>query len=175
VAPSLIRVAVGDQWVPSILPTRILAFFSLAYCLGFFFGHVVTALGRPTIRLGVVLAQSLAQAGSCLIGVAWGIPGVAVAMAATQVVFYGVELAVLRRVVRFSVPAYLVEALVPALGAAAMAAAVLGIDYALAGQRAALQLVAEVVAGVLIYGTFLLLFARGRIRELVGLFRGLRG
>jgi len=29
--------------------------------------------------------------------------------------------------------------------------------------------------GVLIYGAVLLLFARGRIRELVGLFRGLRG
>jgi O-antigen/teichoic acid export membrane protein len=175
VAPSLIRIAVGDQWAPSILPTRILAFFSLAYCLGFFFGHVVTALGRPTIRLGVVLAQSLAQAGSCLIGVSWGIPGVAVAMAATQAVFYGVELAVLRRMVRFSVPAYLAEALVPALGAAAMAAAVLGIDHALASQRAVLQLLAGVVVGVLIYGAVLLLFARGRVRELVGLFRGLRG
>ncbi|HKF61296.1 MAG TPA: lipopolysaccharide biosynthesis protein [Dongiaceae bacterium] len=175
VAPSLIRVAVGDQWMPSILPTRILAFFSLAYCLGFFFGQVVTALGRPTIRLGVVLAQSLAQAGSCLIGVAWGIPGVAVAMAVTQIVFYGVELAVLRRMVRFSVPSYLAEALVPALAATAMAAAVLGIDHALAGQRAALQVVAEIVAGALVYGALLLLFARGRIRELVGLFRGLRG
>ena len=135
----------------------------------------MTALGRPTIRLGVVLAQSLAQAGSCLIGVAWGIPGVAVAMAATQVVFYGVELAVLRRMVRFSVPAYLAEALVPALAATAMAAAVLGIDYTLASQRAVLQLVAGIVTGALIYGVILLVFARGRIRELIGLLRGLRG
>jgi len=82
---------------------------------------------------------------------------------------------VLRRVVRFSVPAYLAEALVPALGAAAMAAAVLGIDHALASQRAVLQLVAGVAVGALIYGAVLLLLARGRIRELVGLFRGLRG
>jgi PST family polysaccharide transporter len=175
VAPSLIRVAVGDQWDPSVLPTRILAFFSLAYCLGFFFGHVVTALGRPTIRLGVVLAQSLTQAGLSLIGVAWGIPGVATAMAATQIIFYGVELTVLRRMVRFSVPAYLGEALVPAVAAAAMAAAVLGLESVMADQRAAFQLAAGIGVGVLVYGAVLLLFARSRIRELVGLVKGLRG
>jgi Membrane protein involved in the export of O-antigen and teichoic acid len=47
----------------------------LAYCLGFFFGHVVTALGRPTIRLGVVTAQAVTQVGLSLIGVRWGHPG----------------------------------------------------------------------------------------------------
>ena len=146
----------------------------MAYCLGFFFGHVVTALGRPTIRLGVVTAQALTQVGLSLIGVQWGIPGVAVAVAATQIIFYGVELAVLRRLVRFPVAAYLGEALVPGLGAAAMAAAVMGVESLLTGERPALQLAAGVAIGTLVYVAVLLLFARGRLRELVQMAKGLR-
>ena len=174
-APSLIRVGVGAQWEPSILPTRILAFFSLAYCLGFYFGHVVTALGRPSLRLGVVLAQSLVQMGLSLVGVVYGIPGVAAAMAATQLIFYGVELMVLRRLVRFSLSAFLLKGVLPGLAALVMAAAVLGFESLLAGRGAAVQLAGGVVLGVVVYGAIILLFGRKRVRELVDLLRGLRG
>jgi O-antigen/teichoic acid export membrane protein len=175
VAPALIRVGVGPQWEPSILPTRILVFFSLAYCLGFFFGHVTTALGRPSLRLGVVLAQSLAQIGLSLVGVIYGIPGVAIAMAATQVVFYGVELAVLRYLVRFSVPAFLREGLLPGLAALGMAAAVLGFEAILASTRPALQLAGGVALGLIVYLVIISLFGRDRIREMVELLKGLKG
>jgi PST family polysaccharide transporter len=174
VAPSLIRLGVGDQWEPSILPTRILAFFSLAYCLGFFFGQVVTALGRPKIRLVVVLAQAVTQAGLSLIGVAHGIPGVALAVATTQIIFYAVELTVLRRLVRFSVTGYLSEAAAPSLAALVMAAAVLGVESLLGGQRPALQLAAGVTVGLVVYLAMLLLLARKRLSELVDLARGLK-
>ncbi len=175
VAPALIRVGVGGQWEPSILPTRILAFFSLAYCLGFFFGHVVTALGRPTLRLGVVLGQALVQAALSLLGVRYGIPGVAGAMAAAQIVFYGVELMVLRRLVRFSIPGYLREALLPALASAAMAAAVLALESALAGTGAGLRLAAGILLGTAVYGALLLAFGRARLREFVDLLQRLKG
>lgn len=175
VAPALIRVGVGGQWEPSILPTRILAFFSLAYCLGFFFGHVVTALGRPTLRLGVVLGQALVQAALSLLGVRYGIPGVAGAMAAAQIVFYGVELMVLRRLVRFSIPGYLREALLPALASAAMAAAVLALESALAGAGAGLRLAAGILLGTVVYGALLLAFGRARLREFVDLLQRLKG
>ncbi len=175
VAPALIRVGVGGQWEPSILPTRILAFFSLAYCLGFFFGHVVTALGRPTLRLGVVLGQALVQAALSLLGVRYGIPGVAGAMAAAQIVFYGVELLVLRRLVRFSIPGYLGEALLPALASAAMAAAVLALESALAGAGAGLRLAAGILLGTVVYGALLLAFGRARLREFVDLLQRLKG
>jgi O-antigen/teichoic acid export membrane protein len=174
VAPALIDVAVGRQWQASILPTRILAFFSLAYCLGFFFGHVVTALGRPTVRLGVVVAQAICQAVSTLIGVHWGVPGVAIAVVATQVLFYAVELAVLRRLVRFSLAEFLSPIVVPGLAAAAMAAAVLLVERALAGVSPVLALAAGVAAGMVVYGAVVLLLARRRLRELAELLRRLR-
>jgi O-antigen/teichoic acid export membrane protein len=174
VAPSLIRVGVGAQWEPSILPTRILAFFSLAYCLGFYFGHVVTALGRPSLRLGVVLAQALAQIGLSLVGVIYGIPGVAAAMAATQIVFYGVELMVLRRLVGFSLAAFLGEGVLPGVAALIMAAAVFGLEGVFAGMRPAAQLAGGIVLGIVVYLGIISLFGRARVRELVELLKGLK-
>jgi O-antigen/teichoic acid export membrane protein len=174
VAPSLIRVLVGDQWEASILPTRILAAFSLAYCLAFFFGQVLTALGRPALRLGVVLAQAATQAGLSLLGVRWGIPGVALAVAATQVIFYGVELSVLRRLVRFPLGAYLGEALLPGLAAAAMAAAVLGMEAYLPDAHPVPRLAVGLALGAAVYAAAIALFARRRIGELIDLVKGLR-
>jgi O-antigen/teichoic acid export membrane protein len=175
IAPSLVRVGVGAQWEPSIPATRILALFSLAYCLGFYFGHVVTALGRPSLRLGVALAQSLVQMGLSLVGVIYGIPGVAAAVAATQLIFYGVELLVLRRLVRFSLSGFLGEGVLPGLAALVMAGAVLGVEAILAGTRPAVQLAGGIAVGITVYGAIVFLFGRKRVREMIELLRGLKG
>jgi hypothetical protein len=56
-----------------------------------------------------------------------------------------------------------------------MAAAVMGVESLLTGERPALQLAAGVAIGTLVYVAVLLLFARGRLRELVQMAKGLRG
>ena len=172
VAPALIRVGVGAQWDPSILPTRILAFSQLGFCLAFFFGHVLTAVGRPGLRLFVVIGQALGLAGLVLIGVRWGVPGVAAAATLNQFIFYMVELLVLRGQLRFPLWAYLGRAIQPALGAAVMAAAVLGLDQAMAGERAILRLAAELALGIAVYGLVLLAISRARLFALLELVRG---
>jgi hypothetical protein len=94
---------------------------------------------------------------------------------ATQVLFYAVELAVLRRLVRFSMLEFLYPAVVPGVAAAAMAVVVLLVQGALAGTSPALALVAGVAAGMAVYGGIVLLLARPRLRELAELVRRLRG
>jgi O-antigen/teichoic acid export membrane protein len=175
VTPSLLWVGIGQRWGPSILPTQILTFGSLAYWLGFLFGPVITALGHPVVRLGVVFARSLTQVVLILVGVRYGIPGVALGVAATQIIFYGVELAVLRRLVQFSVSEYLGGALKPGLAAAAMAASVGYVEHYFVGHRSLLPLVTEVALGIAVYGAVLLAFARPRVRQLVDLAWQLRG
>jgi O-antigen/teichoic acid export membrane protein len=175
VTPSLLQVGIGVRWNSSILPTQILTLGFLAYSLGFFFGHVITALGRPAVRLGVVFARSLTQVVLILVGVRYGILGVALGVSATEIIFYGVELIVLRRLVQFSMPAYLGEALKPGLAAVAMAAAVVCLERYYGGDRSLLPLVTEVTLGMVVYGAVLLAFARTRIRQLVSLAWQLKG
>jgi O-antigen/teichoic acid export membrane protein len=175
VTPSLLRVGIGVRWDSSILPTQILTFGSLAYWLGFFFGNVITALGHPAVRLRVVIARSLTQVVMILIGVRYGIPGVALGVAASQIIFYGVELTVLRRLVQFSVPAYLGEALKPGLATAAMAASVVCLERYYGDDHSLLSLVMEVMLGIAVYGAVILAFARMRVRQLVDLAWQLKG
>jgi len=169
VAPSLIPFAFGQRWNPSILPAQILAFGFLAYWLSFFFGNIMTALGHPQIRLRVTAARSLTQFALILVGMRQGIPGIALAVTTTQIIFYGVDLAVLRRMVPFSVPAYLSDFLKPTLAAAAMAVAVIHLE-SFANIDPVLLLVLKVLLGIAVYGVVLLIFARSRIYRLVTLF-----
>ena len=173
-APVVMTVVLGVKWQASVVPTQILAMASLGFCLSFFFGHVLTALGRPGLRLGIVTAQALSQALMSLIGVRFGLAGVAVAVTANQVLFYGVELLVLRRKAGFSLRAYLREGLTPMAASVAMAGAVVLLGREMAGQRPIFQLLAQVALGLAIYGTIILLFARHRLKEVLDMARGLR-
>jgi len=174
VAPALIRVGVGPQWDPSVLSTRILAFYGLGFCLAFFFGQVLTALGRPSLRLAVVICQALSLGVLVLIGVRFGVAGVAGAVAVNQLLFYMVELLVLKGVARFPLGAYLARAWPPVLAAALMGGAVLLLEQAMAGQRAMLRLPAGVGLGMLVYGGALLVISRPRLLGLIELLRRLR-
>jgi PST family polysaccharide transporter len=173
-APVLMPVILGAKWQASVQSTQILAAASLGYCLSFFFGHVLTALGRPGLRLGIVTAQALSQTVMSLIGVRFGVAGVAVAVTLNQILFYGVELLVLRSNAGFSLRAYLGEGLVPLAASIAMAAVVVLLGQAMAGQRPVFQLLAQVALGLAIYGAIILVFARHRLTELLDIARGLR-
>jgi PST family polysaccharide transporter len=173
-APLLMPVILGVKWQASVLSTQILAVASLGYCLSFFFGHVLTALGRPGLRLSIVTAQAIALAIVSLVGIRFGLAGVAVAVTLNQLVFYGVELMFLRANAGFSLAAYLGEGLVPLAAAVVMAAAVLLLDWEMTGIRPILRLIAQVGLGAAIYGAIVLIFARHRLTEVLSLARGLR-
>ena len=91
-----------------------------------------------------------------------------------QVLFYAIELVILRHNAGFSLIAYLGEGLLPLAGAAAMAAGVLLLGRAMGNLPPIVQLAAYVALGMAIYGAILLIFARHRLRELLEMARGLR-
>ena len=123
----------------------------------------------------MVICQAISLSVLVLIGVRFGVAGVAGAVAVNQLLFYMVELAVLRGVVRFPLGAYLACALPPALAAALMAGAVLLLEQAMAGERALYRLPAAVGLGILVYGGALLVISRPRLQGLIQLLRRLRG
>ncbi len=173
-APVLMPVVLGAKWQASVLATQILAAASLGFCLSFFFGHVLTALGRPGLRLGIVTAQAISQAVLSLIGVRFGMAGIAVAVTMNQILFYGVELYVLRRNAGFSLRAYLGEGMIPLIASIAMAAAVVLLGEQMAGTRPIFRLLAQVALGAAAYGGVIFMLARERLRELLDMARGLR-
>jgi O-antigen/teichoic acid export membrane protein len=173
-APVLMPVVLGGQWQPSVLATQILAFASLGYCLSFFFGHVLTALGRPGLRLGIVIAQAIGQTVLSLIGVRFGLVGVCLAVVVNQALFYGVELLFLRRNAGFSLTTYLSEGLLPMGASLIMAAGVVLLRGPVGDLRLVLQLAAEIALGAAIYGLLLLIFGRQRLKEPLAMAKALK-
>jgi PST family polysaccharide transporter len=173
-APQVIDVGLGPQWRPALAATQLLAPMSLAFSLSFFFAPLMTALGRPGWRLGVVAIHASLNLLAIRLSVGQGIAGVAAALSLVQVGMYFVELSLLHRLVRFSLPRYLGEAGPPLVAAALMAAGVAGLQAWLGPllPRAAL-LGLEILAGAAIYLAVILLVARHRLRELLELGRGL--
>ena len=154
--------------------TQILAFASLGFCLSFFFGHVLTALGRPGLRLGIVLAQAIGQVVFSLIGVRFGLIGLCFGVVANQALFYLVELLFLQRRSGFSLSTYLGEGLLPLAASLLMAAAVVLLGRAMSDQRPVVQLVAEIALGAVIYGILLLIFGRQRLKEPLEMAKALK-
>jgi PST family polysaccharide transporter len=173
-APVLMPVALGGQWQASVPSTQILAFASLGFCLSFFFGHVLTALGRPGLRLGIVLAQAIGQVVFSLIGVRFGLIGLCFGVVANQALFYLVELLFLQRRSGFSLSTYLGEGLLPLAASLLMAAAVVLLGRAMSDQRPVVQLVAEIALGAVIYGILLLIFGRQRLKEPLEMAKALK-
>jgi O-antigen/teichoic acid export membrane protein len=173
-APLVIDVGLGPQWRPALLATQLLVPMSLCFSLSFFFAPLLTALGRPIWRLAIVALHAALNLGAIWVGVAFGIAGVALALTLVQLVMYFVELALLRRLVDFAMPAYLRLMLAPLLAAAAMAGLVVGLQRWLAPTTAGWAVLAIVIpAGAAGYLAVMALIAAGRLREIVDLARGL--
>jgi PST family polysaccharide transporter len=173
-APAVIDVGLGPQWRPALAATQLLAPQSLAFSLSFFFAPLMTALGKPAWRLGVVAIHACLNLVAIRLSLGHGIAGVAAALSLVQVGMYFVELSLLHRLVRFSLPRYLAEAGPPLVAAALMAAGVAGLQAWLgpALPRAA-SLGLEILAGAAIYLAVMLVVARNRLREILDLGRGL--
>jgi PST family polysaccharide transporter len=115
IAPGLIPFAIGPRWAPSILPSQIMICGAMTYWLGYFFQPVMTALGRPEVRLRLAILRGLTLIVLLVLGLRYGIAGVASAFVISHAIFYGIELAVLRELVASPVPAYVAALLKPCL------------------------------------------------------------
>ena len=173
-APLIIDVGLGPQRRPALLTTQLLVPMSLCFSLSFFFAPLLTALGRPSWRLAIVGLHAALNLAAIGVGVAFGIAGVALALTCVQLAMYFVELALLRRLVDFSLPAYLRLHLAPLLAAAAMAALVAGLQLWLVPRLPGWAVLAlDIPAGAAAYLAAIALVAPARLREVIDLARSL--
>ena len=96
-APEAISVCFGSKWAASVSSLQVLCLVGLLYAGFYFHGPILTALGKPQWNL---FLNALQAAGNCvafLIGVRWGIVGVATAYVLRAYLMAPIHLWVLRR------------------------------------------------------------------------------
>lgn len=119
-----IPVFYGSGWLPSVKPALILSLVALIDSILLLTPTAMYALGRSDLQLRLTALYAVLNAIGFLIGVQWGIVGVAAAYAIQTVLTAPVGLGVLKGLIEFRVTDYMRSLWRPVLATAVMLAAV---------------------------------------------------
>lgn len=155
VADLVIPALYGPRWAGAVPAARVLSFVALAHSVLLFSPTAMYALGRSDLQLRLAALYAGLNIVGFLVGVRWGIVGVAAAYAIQNLLTAPVELGVLNRLIDFRPGHYLEKFWRPVAATAVMVAALLGLRSVVAPDLVA-ELVLSVTAGILLYAGALL-------------------
>lgn len=170
-AEPLVHVVLGPKWSETAPIVRLIALAMPFMTLQALLVPATDATGNPRIAAGNSAIGALLLAGCYLVGVQWGVRGLAAAWLVAMPLWCAISLA--RSLPVLGVPtSKLVAALVPVtLAALAMAALVTLVDRFVSAMPDAPRLALLVLAGASGYLLLLLLIARPALAELVAIAR----
>jgi O-antigen/teichoic acid export membrane protein len=167
-------VAFGEKWSPSIIPMEILCLTALASSLSVTAGPVTRAKGRPDLELKIGLLAVGLIVPSLVIGIRFGMVGIAAGTAVTNVIVWLAIQVVANKVIGLRIKEY-VYSLGPAFfGSVVMALILLGFRYVASmvlDLPDIVLLIIAVVLGVTTYIVSLRLIASEALNEMVALGR----
>jgi O-antigen/teichoic acid export membrane protein len=170
-AEPLVFTVLGEQWLPTAELVPILALAMPLMTLQILFSPATNALGQPRIAVRTGIAGALLLPAAFLVGINWGVQGLAWAWVGGMGALLLVTIALSLPVIGISRSA-LVAAIAPGwLASAAMAASVAAFDSLLPDWGERLRLAMLVPFGIAAYAALLFLFARPIVDEVMGLVR----
>jgi len=157
-APDLVPVVFGEKWKEAIPVLQILAAGSLVQALQGLNPSVLQAVGRPALALRFSVVTFVVSLGAYVIGLHWGIIGVATGFAVANgllAIAYG---ALTARIIHVGARAILKSQAGVAEASAAMAAAMLIVGHVLLSDVSShvVRVLVVLVAGVAVYALALL-------------------
>lgn len=179
VAPDLMPVVFGKQWIPAVDVLRILSVLMAVQCVLTTSGTVLMALGRADLLLRIGLFSTPALAAGLWIGSQNGVTGAATGYAIASLSTYFVTTWFACRETGVHISRLVAEVIPWALASIGMAMAVAGLAAFLGDMNAPMRLALCVALGGAVYPALLYTFGRRRslalIGEVVGQLRGRRG
>lgn len=128
-APTLIPVFFGDQWIPSIPTMRILALAGTIQTVYAFNGTVLLSMNKPFWRLILQFTHAVTNLLVFVIVVRWGIAMVALGYVVRGYVLFPLPLFMMKRLLTINLHHYFAQYGPSMLGTSAMVAAMLGMQY----------------------------------------------
>lgn len=166
VAPQMVPVAFGVKWMSSVPLLQCLALIGIRDSLLFLDNQVMTALGKPSWRLAVSMANVGLSVLGVLIGIRWGLMGVAVGLTLASFLIWPISLLAMRRLINFSLAHYFARYVAPCASSLTMAAVVIIVRRALPTSPSAWSLTVMVCAGAIAYGAVTWIIAPASLRML---------
>jgi PST family polysaccharide transporter len=149
-ADPIIRVVFGEQWLDAIPIMQILAVYSLVHSIGFNFGDVYKAIGRPEISIKITIPTMLFRLFALWVGAQFGLIYVAWAHLVAVSLEVTVRIIVANRVLKVSVKDIAAQLNAFAAGAI-MVVVCLGISYLTDNMVPLARLVIIIASGGITY------------------------
>jgi O-antigen/teichoic acid export membrane protein len=170
VAPWFIEVVFSAKWLPATTVLQILAAAGVFQAITSVGGPVLQAAGRTDLQLRWSVLATLQYLTAFVIGLRWGIEGVAAGFLVVSVLQVPIQITYVRQVAPAGAREF-VRALRPAvLGVLVMLAGLLPLGHWLreAPYHAAVDLAVMVVAGAVLYSGTVWFIARQELRSVIG-------
>jgi len=164
-AGPLVVTFLGEKWTETVAIVPVLAMAMPLMTLQILFAPATNALGHPGLAVRTGIAGAVLMAAAFLVGIGWGIEGLAWAWVAGMAVLLAITIALSAPVIGIGRRA-LAEAVAPGLFAStAMGAMVLALDSTLPEMGLGARLAVLVPAGIAAYAGLLLVTARPIVAE----------
>jgi O-antigen/teichoic acid export membrane protein len=168
----LISLLVGEKWAAATPVLRALCPAGLILCLGYLDRNLIVARGRPRLALGWTAVGVGLRLVGYIVGVQFGLVGVAVGLSVTSIIFWPIRLLVIRSLTAVSLPVYARQLARPAVAVGVMVSAVfLTRSLLIDGVPSAVLLFVEVALGGLTYAAVLAIVDRRSLREMISLLK----
>ena len=165
VAPEAITLCFGSKWAASVPTLQVLCLIGLLYAGFYFHGPILTALGKPQWNLFLNALQATANCAAFLIGMRWGIVGVATAYVLRAYVMAPIHVWVLRREAGVNVRIYVKQFLPAGTASLIMMLGIAAVKSAVSGTvPAAVELPVAVLTGCTLY-IVVILVLQPQLRE----------
>jgi len=173
VAPDLIRVALGERWVPAAFPLQT---YCLIVPLAMISGIILSALkavGHSDLSLQNVALGSLLMIAGFVAGSAWGMAGISLAWPFVYPIYFLVTVARSSRALGTTPRAIFARICASLFGGVLMLAVVTSVGLGTAHMlpNAVLHLVTLVMVGAMAYSAAMLVFGRATLAETANLLR----
>ncbi len=172
IAPEFIRLVYGAKWEPSVIVLQIFCLVGIFKSLGNPVGSVLLAKGRADIgfywNVFAVIMVSLAV----IVGVNWGIVGVAVAILILQVPFFFIIQPIVNRLIELKFSEYFKSIKLPFICSVIMLAGIISLKMILANINMLLLFITTFIVGVIIYTISYYIKDRAVFLELKSMLKG---
>jgi O-antigen/teichoic acid export membrane protein len=171
-APELVVLLFGKQWIPSIPVMQVLSFAGIFKAVTFLKGSVFIAMGKPYWTLWLGLLNAVLNLIGFILAVRWGIVAVASAYVIRGYLVFPISQWVVSRLIQISILAYLRQFIVPLLGASVMVMVILGAKQFLESSVNSQVLLAVCIGiGTIVYALIIRLFLPNLFQKLLGLIQ----
>ncbi len=170
-ADPMVHVALGAKWIEAGPIVHLLALAMPFMTLQILFAAATDARGRPGIAAQISAIGALLLPAAFLVGVHWGVTGLALTWIAIWPVFLVITAWRSLPIIGLSWRQWLAAVAPPVTAAAAMALIVVLVDRVLPPLEAFPHLLTLSAVGATAYGAWLFLFARETVNDAIGMIR----